>query len=300
MHEDIKWFLGLIAVIVITAYVGWSTRAPDSSATDTAARAESKTDAQPIQKEMNVEETRQTETQTQTLQESLRKQQEEANASSFKGKLVIRSVAPGGFGEYVLIEATREQTAPVAITGLKLQAVKSRLSATIGTAWRLPFPNAKGDGETVFLKPGEIAYIISGRSANGRSFQLNSCTGYFEQGQDFIPSLPIACPHPSREPLPLPPNELSENCFNYISSLPLCATPTGPVPAYLQTDGSCQAHISRNISYDSCVNFHKNEPDFFRGDWRMYLNRGSNLWQSKHDTIELIDQNGKLISSYAY
>ncbi len=310
MHEDIRWFLGFLIIMGIMAYIGWGakrdvppqTENRDSQTTAVTPQVSAPSETKISEAEQRQEQIRKEQQEALKLQEEVNKAKEVANAAPLKGKLFIQSVQPGynRGTEYVVITAPRENSAPVIVTGLRVQGVRSRLSAEIPKGWKLPYPGAPKEGETVSLKPGEYAYIITGQSANGQSFQLNKCTGYFEQGLDFTPSLPMSCPHPANEPLPEPPNHLSDQCVDYLQTLPSCATYSGPIPEYLQSDGTCQNYLFNNTSYDRCVSLHKNDSDFYQGEWRLYLGRGGSLWPLRYDTIELIDQEGKLISSYSY
>lgn len=323
MHEDIQWFIGFIAIIVILWFSAHRlASAPQSPSASTTPKEARQTNASPPSGAPAQRPPANPQNQS-PLPYSYYNGQNGAgsyppaagqsgraeapapdpNASPLRGKLVVSSVSRGASsssaGEYAVIRASANNRAPVVISGLILHGAFSRLSATIPKAWKLPFPGSQGDGEEAALGPGEVAYLLSGRSPNGMSFELNRCTGYFEQALDFSPALPIECPAPRDEPLPLPPNQLSDRCYDYLSTLPACRVP-GPVPLYLSGDGSCQAHIQNNINYDRCVEYHKNEPGFFRGDWRIYFNRDSKLFRDRRDIAELLDENGKVIDAYGF
>jgi hypothetical protein len=122
---------------------------------------------------------------------------------------------------------------------------------------------------------------------------------YFAQALSFTPSLPRECPLPLEEPLPSPPNHLSDACLDYLATIPRCTVP-GALPMRLQNDGSCQAHAMNKINYNACVALHKNEPGFYRNEWRIFLGRTSPLWKSRREVVELRDADGKLIHSYGY
>ena len=233
------------------------------------------------------------------------------NLSPLSGKLFISAVqrAGGVDQEYVLIQAASNNADAVPITGLTLRSAVNLTEAAIGRGWTLFFPGSTGEGEVVSLGPGERAYILSARapiamtaeSPPGRGgFQLNACTGYFAQSRGIYPGLPIACPHPAQEPLPLPPNALSKACYNYLKTLRRCAVPPATVPTNLVADGSCQAHLFNKINYNQCVTYHKDEPNFYSGEWRLYLGRDTELWRDTEETGELLDMEGRLIDARAY
>lgn len=310
MNSDIQWFLGVIVIIGVLTYMGWSTRKGGSffsPATSTvAAQYDTGTAPEspvPKTKELEVaEQIQKAQNEVTKLQEEIKQAKADADASPLRGKLSVSSASRGNkaSNEYVVIRASDSNTAPVSITGLTLRGVVSRLSAAIPKAWRLPYPGTPSGSGTITLAPGEFAYIITGRSPNNMSFLINKCTGFFAQSAEFNPSLPNECPSPAQEALQSNAAELSEDCLDYLASFPGCTNPPDALPEHLKNDGSCHAYVFNKISYNRCVALHKNEPDFYRGDWRVYLERDTLLWGTKRETIELVDANGKLIGAYNY
>ena len=233
------------------------------------------------------------------------------NLSPLKGKLFIYSAQLYGpvEQEYILIQASSANTDSIPLTGLSVRSGETFNSQTISKGLSLMYPGSVSEGETIMLRPGGYAYLLSGRSpiplttgpiTNSGGFQPNKCTGYFEQGLDFYPALSIECPSPTSEPLPQAPNRLSDACYDYMASLPRCTLPPGTIPSYLLADGNCQAHLFNKINYGQCVAYHKNEPDFFKNEWRIYFGRGSKLWRDRRETVELLDVNGKVIDRKSY
>lgn len=298
MHSDIQWFIIFLLVIAAIAYTGWSTRKSGlffGGATSTAVFVDGGA-SQPKTKEQAIsEEIQRAQSEVGRLEEQVKQAKADADASPLRGKLTITSVSRAGSpgSEYVLIQAARENAAPIVITGLRVRSALTHIGAAIPKAWALPFPGGRGEGEEVALQPGAVAYLITGRPPNGMSFQQNKCIGYLAQGLSF------SCPSPLNEPLPPPPNQLSDACLDYIATIPSCSVPSS-VPASLAYDGSCQAHVFNKINYNTCVALHKKEPDFYRGDWRIYLGRDTLLWGSRREIVELVDQNNKLIHSFAF
>ena len=56
----------------------------------------------------------------------------------------------------------------------------------------------------------------------------------------------------------------------------------------------------KKINYNSCIDKHKNDENFYRGEWRVYLSRDTELWKSKREVIKLIDEKGKDIGTITY
>lgn len=311
MHSDLQWFFGFILVVVVLAYMGWSAHKGGSlfsPATSTiAVQYDSNAGATqlPIQKTQEQEiadQIKQAQTEVTKLQGQVKQAEADANASPLRGKLAIASLSRGAnaASEYVLIQAASENIASVQLTGLTLKSAVSHLAVTIPKAWRLPYPGGVGEGDVVLLAPGERAVITTGYSPNGMSFRLNRCTGFFAQSTSFTPSLPRECPSPVQELSPDDAAQLSEACIDYISYFPSCTTASSSLPPSFQKDGNCQTYVSRKISYGRCVALHRNEPGFYRGEWRIYLNRGETLWKARREVVELLDTDGKFISAYSY
>ncbi len=275
MNEDIQWFLG---VLVVLALLWWGGRGALQNAAPN-----SPSGAAPSSQSA-----------TQFTGQSKAAETKAPNTLVIAG--LNRSSNPEG--EYIAIRAPQENTAQVTLTGLSLRSAGNGNETRIPTAWKLPFPGASGDGAEVRLAPGEVAYIISGHSPSGMSFESNLCTGYLTSGLNFSPSLSRDCPSVAREPLPQPPNHLSDACLDFLDQIPSCTTPE--IPLSLSGDGSCQAYIVKNTNYNACVSLHKNQPGFYRGVWYLYLNRSSNFWKSRRESAELHDPNGRLLDAVSY
>ena len=275
MNEDIQWFIG---VLVVLALLWWGGRSALQNATPNSLSSTAPS----------------SQTATQSSGQSPAAETKRQNTLTIEG--LNRSSDPDS--EYIVIRAPQENTTLITLTGLSLRSAGNGNEVRIPSAWKLPFPGASGDGEEVRLAPGEVAYIISGHSPNGMSFEANLCTGYLTSGLNFTPSLSRDCPSVARGPLPQPPNHLSDACLDFLDEIPSCTTPE--IPLSLSGDGSCQAYIVKNTNYNACVSLHKNEAGFYRGAWYLYLNRGSSFWKSRRESAELHDQNGRLIDAVSF
>lgn len=195
--------------------------------------------------------------------------------------------------EYIEIQASKENKNPLNITGWTVGG-KIGLNIAIGRGAILYLPGQNNPQQDIVLKPGEKAIIVTGMSQLGTSFRLNKCAGYFEQFQDFTPRLPRECPLAEDENLP---NNLKDACLDFIEKIGRCEVAEFLPPSMDQT---CQGYISTKISYKSCVEIHKNDADFYKPEWRIYLGRKEELWKRSRETITLTDQNGKTIDSKSY
>lgn len=298
--DDFKWFLGLLAIVAMVWFTGRSVGTNPTSSETASSTTETQTAT------LGGSESEQ---KTATLGQEVSQTPVDPNASTLKGKLTIVAHSQGSSAdqEYVLIQASPENEKPVIITGLTIGSATSHTKQSIPKGWILPFLGATGAGDLVSLAPGERAYIISGHSplalstgqGNATSFQLNKCTGFLAQGTNYYPSLPRECPAPSEEPLPGDGYELSYACIDYLRSIPRCTVP-GTIPLSLSADTTCDVYTSTKINYGQCITNHKNDSDFYKGEWRLYLGRSKPLWQSSRESIELRDMIGKLIDVRAY
>ena len=198
--------------------------------------------------------------------------------------------------EYIEIRFSSKSVGKALLTGLKLKGTYG-LDLIIGDGVYLYWPGSTNTNEPIFLEPGGKAIITTGQSPIGYSFRVNKCTGYLEQFQDFNPRLPQDCLYPRDEDVPSGPSGLDDKCLDYIDRLPRCGI-VKSIPAYLSSQ--CQEYISAKINYKSCVDTHRNDTDFYKNEWRIFLGRSDELWKEKRETIQLLDKSGGLINAVSY
>lgn len=226
-----------------------------------------------------------------------------ANFSPLKGKIYLSRPANYGYGtdaanyEYLTLRTDNNLKEKIRITDLKLKSAATGVGATIGQGIYLYFAGQINTAQDIFLGPSETAYVITGRSPLGVSFRVNKCMGYLAKNQNFTPYLYGNCPAIFNELLPKAPNQLNDKCLDYIQSFPACSTFT---TGKLELSPECNNFLIEKVNYSYCVRTHKNDKDFYVADWRIYLSRGETMWKNKRETIELLDQNGKLIDSVSY
>ncbi|MBI2507162.1 MAG: lamin tail domain-containing protein [Candidatus Niyogibacteria bacterium] len=193
--------------------------------------------------------------------------------------------------EYIEIQADNSNTAPVNITGWKLQNRKGNVFL-IPTGSALPYSGRINTQENIVLKPGEKAIILTGKSPINTSFRPNLCTGYFNRIYQFNPRLPEKCPDPDEEK---GADAQDDACFLYLKTLPVCQTPApSDIPA--EADFKCREFIDERLSYAACVEGHKNDEEFFSGEWRVYLQKTQEIWSDVRETIKLFDLNSNLVA----
>lgn len=68
----------------------------------------------------------------------------------------------------------------------------------------------------------------------------------------------------------------------------------------LRPDYAGQAPLDPGTTYNVCVDLHKDEPDFYKNDWRVYLGAKHKTWEETGYFFRLIDSFGNTLSSLFY
>lgn len=199
--------------------------------------------------------------------------------------------------EYIEIRASRSNKNAVSITGWQLENRKGERT-TILKGTLLAYLSRVNPTRNIFLEPGAKAIIITGESPINTSFRLNLCTGYFNQFNEFTPSLPQQCPYLKNES---GLKNVNDACFQYIGRLSRCQMPISiPFETRLAIGNECQDFLLGFASYTGCVNAHRNDSGFFLNEWRVYLGRTEEMWSNVREAIKLFDQNSNLVSEISY
>ncbi|MEK7182176.1 MAG: prefoldin domain-containing protein [Patescibacteria group bacterium] len=241
---------------------------------------------------------------TARVKDELKKVQEKASLSEYSDLITFsrgNATAISPDKEYLQIILSKTAKNKIIITGWELKSLISGVSVKIGEASWLPRLGSSNIKNTIVLSPGEKAIIITGRPPIGVSFRTNICSGYFGQFQNFYPSLKAECPDPYgeiEEQYLSGPNAYNDSCLDFIDRIRRCGINTEQLPLGMQSQ--CQDFVTKKINYNSCIDKHKNDENFYRGEWRVYLSRDTELWKSKREVIKLIDEKGKDIGTITY
>lgn len=198
--------------------------------------------------------------------------------------------------EYIELRASSLAKEPIPISGWYL-ANRDGTKVQIPKGTNLVYSARVNTKEIIYLNPGDKALILTGESPIGANFRLNICTGYFEQFQDFAPSLPKHCPYPRTE-LEDSPLNLEDECYNYVKTLPRCETPLKNFALDISND--CREFLNEELTYAGCVEKYKNDNNFFEKEWRVYLGRNAELWSNSRGKIQLFDNEGNLVKEVSY
>ena len=221
--------------------------------------------------------------------------------SPHRGKVRIGEggAAEGRAAEYVELEASPDNTAPVSLGGWSLQSALTGIRAYIPRGAEIFIMGDVNAQKDIYLDPGATAVASSPASPVGTSFRENACTGYLRGLQAFTPPLSRSCPPPA-ESLPLTPDNLrtyGDACYDFVQTLPPCTFPLSPPPGVAP---ACRIFLANNLSYNGCVQNYRHASGFARDAWRIYLNAGGELWRNSHDIIRLLDAEGRTVDVVSY
>lgn len=295
MKQD-EW-IGLLVLggIIVLALMGGSKNAATEFLSPTSSTTEQQKQAQ-IQQQLN-----DTKAKVATLQKQLQAELDSKTASKYKGIVTIRNInrSTKASQEYVILSVGKT-TDPIDITGWTLTSTSTGQSVAIPQSTYLFFANTQNATQDVLVESGDTIYISTGISPAGESFKVNKCSGYLAQFQTFYPGLTYNCPLPKNEDLSsIPARVANDACFDYINTFPQCRIQTKTLP--LNWSYECTNFIYSKINYPSCVDTHKNDKDFYKHEWRIYLKRSEHIWKTtSRETIVLRDNEGKIVATYKY
>lgn len=202
--------------------------------------------------------------------------------------------------EYIQIQASTANTAPVSLSGWSIQSIATGLRFPLPPAATLFVAGSVNPALPVRLDPGAVVIVNSGASPVGVSFRENVCSGYLSQFQQFTPSIDASCPDP-RNALPQLPENIRRygaSCFAFVQRLQSCQFPQGNLPTDLSLE--CANLIRNTFTYNGCVNLYQSRSEFERDIWRLFLNVNNPLWKSSHDVIRLLDAEGRTVDILKY
>ena len=224
-----------------------------------------------------------------------------SDPSPLRGQVRITGVSSGtnADDEYVSIQLESNAPGPVTISGWMIKSDATHKSVTIPNGAELPRRGVNQTGPITLL-PGDRATIATGDSPVGVSFRENRCVGYFGSRQSFNPPLMSNCPAPIDEfERYYDGNQLADDsCYQYVLSLPHCTTPTQRGRPRLT--GRCEEFVDERLDYDGCVAAHGLEDGFRSQEWRIYLERNTDLWKTSREAVRLLDGSGKTVDLYTY
>lgn len=228
--------------------------------------------------------------------------QEYGTLSPERGKVTLsaaNATAANPAEEYVFLSAAYSNTAPINISGWSLQSVISGKRVYIPLAASPYVLGVVNRVSNALIPPGGTATFVSGISPIGVSFQETLCTGYLNQMQPFTPGLSNSCPSGDRVLAYTDENltRYGASCFDFIQSIPTCSLPS-QVPSNLSA--ACRGMLTSAFSYNGCLNANRSRSDFALNSYRLYGEFTRELWGNDHDTIRLLDGQGRTVDAVTY
>ena len=198
--------------------------------------------------------------------------------------------------EYFVLLVSDVLSAPITITDWK---VFDRATKRIHRIPRAVKVFGSGDvSASVVISAGDRIFVSSGDSPVKTSFQVNKCSGYRSQSVDFVPSIKTTCTDPVREFTSYGKVPFSDDvCYDTVSSLSPCTT-VKTVPQGVTT--TCRDFLQQVLSEKGCVSRHRNDADFFTGEWRLFLKSDRELWRNRDNVLYLLDENDLLVATMVY
>lgn len=222
--------------------------------------------------------------------------------SPFAGSVIFvdHSTALGNSNanrEYFILRASDILPAPINISNWSVFDYSGRKSYTFPDGAEILNQNNSITSD-VQLQRGDTAIIVSGRSPNGISFRVNKCTGFQNQFKSFYPSIKTGCVDPLDEFNAFGKVPFSDDiCYRTVNRLNSCKVVTS-IPSGISRE--CRDLLENELTYAGCIKNHKNDADFFKAEWRIFLGQNKSLWSNKNNALYLVDENNRLVASFIF
>ena len=201
--------------------------------------------------------------------------------------------------EYVVLLASNILSDSITITGWNVFDRQGKIAYEFPDTVKVLGSDGGGHiTSPTTVKPGDAVIISSGRSPVGTSFRVNKCSGYRSQFKNFVPTIKTSCPTPIDEFTRVGTVPFTDSvCYETVASLPACTTVTS-IPAGVSKE--CRDFLENVLTESGCVAAHRNDPDFFSPEWRIFLNSETELWKGRDNVLYLADENDLLVATLVY
>ncbi|MEN9621640.1 MAG: hypothetical protein RLZZ67_74 [Candidatus Parcubacteria bacterium] len=218
-----------------------------------------------------------------------------AKKLSFDGLAGVRNSDPGE--EYIRIIANEYAKGSVSLASTTLRGTATKADTPLPKAVEFLTLGVTALKTPVSLTPNARAIVTSGRSPVGTSFRVNMCTGYLGQFQTYTPALRKECPSPSEE---IANTTLAGEsaCVAFVQTLPRCRIYQGKFPSDISS--ACKVFVSEKLNYNTCAIAHKTDADFYKDEWRLFLDQSTGIWKNSAEIIRLLDNKGNTIDALSY
>lgn len=205
----------------------------------------------------------------------------------------VKNPASNASWEYITFTVYGNNTNSINITGWSIKSDVTGNQLFIGTGSSDPTRVAP---TPILISSGSEVTVSTGISPVGTSFQLNKCSGYFGQLNNYVPPIDRQCPYWSKQDFPEAILKDS-NCMSYINTFYGCKIYPGD---NFDLTPYCNGFVKQHASYEGCLNDYGSDSDFYKKEWRVFLGSNFPVWHKNKDTLRLLDAQGKVIDIYSY
>lgn len=198
--------------------------------------------------------------------------------------------------EYFVLLVSNALSTPITITDWKVFDRQS------GEVYTLPRGVEVFGSDAVSLpitvSSGDRVFVSSGNSPANTSFQVNKCSGYRSHFEKFVPAIKTSCSDPLQDFSDYGDVPLSDAvCYSTVSSLSPCTT-VRTIPS--DVTEQCRSFLEDVLTEEGCVSHHRNDSDFFTGEWRLFLKSDQEIWKDRDNVLYLLDENDSLVATLVY
>lgn len=217
------------------------------------------------------------------------------STSAYLGKVSLSNVRTKSPPFSITLRTSISSNESIDITGWTIKSNSERLEIRQGVDKY--HPSLHYSLSNITLKRSDKVLIRQGKSlfGNNVSFRPNICFGYLKPFYNFEISVPSSCP--DRPTLGMV-GYLRPTCQEFILDEVRTSSCTISDMTSIQGDSECLSFIDNIYNYDACYDLHSKESDFDKKEWHVYIDRSFGNYL--HDTIKLLDEDGRLVDSYIY
>ena len=215
-----------------------------------------------------------------------------AQLSPYFGEVNFGGVSAGSayYEGTITLNANLNQNETVDITGWQIKALNG--GEYIPQAIAIYDPSGLTAPSDIRMKNGDTVYLYSASAPF--NLRINECSGYINQFANFQPQIPENCPQVDYSQI----QNFTGQCRQYIETLGGCQAPDMSNVEIPRTDYACQDYLENNFTYKSCFTDHEGDANFLSNQVWVWM--GSNVVDSYHDKVELLDRNGLLVAIDTY
>ena len=204
--------------------------------------------------------------------------------------------------EYIVLRARETNAEPINISNWSLQSMVSDVWIGLPQGVERYVAGEVNELQDISLRPGERAIVATTHSPVGVSFRTNRCSGFLESTQDFEPPLRTDCIDPRALMPPTVENlkTYGPECVQFAENFDRCTYVTPKTRGYAQLSPACREYLRPRLTYNYCVGLYENEPGFFSGEWRIFLNQDAPLWRENYEVIRLLDERNRTVDVLTY